>query len=110
MNFNVAEKAEGFWGFSQNWFDVLTLVLTVLSLQLAFYLGERVYKRDKKDKIKEQKQLTDTEVKLFKVNLEELLKIINKQLKVYLNNYLASIEYQNYFNIIQILYVKYNFI
>jgi hypothetical protein len=78
--FNDAKKTESFWGFSQNWFDVFTLVLTILSLWLAYHLGERGYKRDKTDKENEQKQLIETEVKLFKINLEELLKAINKQL------------------------------
>jgi hypothetical protein len=81
-----AEKSISFWGFTQNWFDVLTVVLTVLSLWLAFYLGERGYKRDKKDKEKEQKQLIKTEVKLFSNNLKQLLIAIDKQLKG-LNDY-----------------------
>ena len=75
-----AEKKAPFLDFTQNWFDVLTLVLTLASLWLAYYLGERGYKRDKKDKAKEQKQLVKTEVKLFKINLEELLKVVDKQL------------------------------
>ena len=75
-----AKKTESFWDFSQNWFDVLTLVLTILSLWFAYYLGEKGYKRDKKDKIKEHKQLIETEVKLFKINLEQLQTEINKQL------------------------------
>ena len=75
-----AEKAAEFWTFSQNWFDILSLVLTILSLWLAFWLGERGYRRDKKDKAKEEKQLINSEVKLFKNNLEQLLKAIDKQL------------------------------
>jgi hypothetical protein len=75
-----AEKAAEFWSFSQNWFDILSLVLTILSLWLAFWLGERGYRRDKKDKAKEEKQLIKSEVKLFKNNLEQLLKAIEKQL------------------------------
>ncbi len=75
-----AEKAAEFWSFSQNWFDILSLVLTILSLWLAFWLGERGYRRDKKDKAKEEKQLIKSEVKLFKNNLEQLLKAIDKQL------------------------------
>jgi hypothetical protein len=75
-----AEKAAEFWSFSQNWFDILSLVLTILSLWLAFWLGERGYRRDKKDKAKEEKQLINCEVKLFKNNLEQLLKAVDKQL------------------------------
>ena len=81
--FNDAKKTESFWDFSQNWFDVFTLVLTILSLWLAYHLGERGYKRDKKDKVKEQKQLVETEVKLFKINLEQVLTEINKQLAAF---------------------------
>lgn len=84
FDFNIkvfeSEKNTAFWDLSQNWFDVLTLVLTILSLWLAFHLGERGYKREKKDRVKEQKQLNETEIKLLKINLEELLKVINKQL------------------------------
>lgn len=105
--FNEAKKTESFWDFSQNWFDVLTLVLTILSLWLAFYLGERVYKRDKKDKIKEQKQLIDTEVKLFKVNLEELLKVINKQLDA-LKNYKVEQNFSlKYYSNLQVDFLKF---
>ncbi|MFT5250014.1 MAG: hypothetical protein ACI93P_001749 [bacterium] len=75
-----AEKVAEFWSFSQNWFDILSLVLTILSLWLAFWLGERGYRRDKKDKAKEEKQLINSEVKLFKNNLEQLLKAVDKQL------------------------------
>ncbi|WP_055448544.1 hypothetical protein [Lacinutrix mariniflava] len=76
-----AEKVAKFWSFSQNWFDILSLVLTLLSLWLAFWLGERGYRRDKKDKIKEEKELINSEIKLFKNNLKQLLKAIDGQLK-----------------------------
>ena len=48
LNFYLeqAEKEINFWSFSQNWFDILSLILTLLSLWLAYYLGERGYKRD----------------------------------------------------------------
>jgi hypothetical protein len=74
------EKTTSFWQFSQNWFDIFSLVLTILSLWLAYWLGEKGYKRDKKDKEKEQKQLIETEIKLFKINLEQLLEAISNQL------------------------------
>ncbi len=75
-----AKKTESFWDFSQNWFDVLTLVLTILSLWFAYYLGEKGYKRDKKDKKEEHQLHIEIEVKLFKINLEQLLTFVNKQL------------------------------
>jgi hypothetical protein len=75
-----SEKAPEFWSFSQNWFDILSLILTILSLWLAFWLGERGYRRDKKDKVKEENQLINSEVKLFKNNLDQLLKAVDKQL------------------------------
>ncbi len=84
-----AEKAAEFWSFSQNWFDILSLVLTILSLWLAFWLGERGYRRDKKDKVKEQKQLINSEIELFKNNLVQLLKAIDSQLEG-LNKYKAD--------------------
>ncbi|WP_271785387.1 hypothetical protein [Aquimarina algiphila] len=76
-----AEKMTGFWFFSQNWFDILSLVLTILSLWLAYYLGERGYRRDKKDKEKDQKELIKSEVKLFENNLGQLNLAIDGQLK-----------------------------
>ena len=94
---NESTKTESFWGFSQNWFDVLTVALTILSLWLAYYLGEKGYKRDKKDKKKEQEQLIETEVKLFKINLEQLLIVINKQITAlhqYKTNQNFSLEFQ----------------
>lgn len=75
-----AEKATEFWSFSQNWFDILSVVLTLLSLWLAYWLGEKGYRRDKKDKKKEEKQLMISEINLFKNNLEQLLGAIEKQL------------------------------
>jgi hypothetical protein len=75
-----AEKVAEFWSFSQNWFDILSLILTLFSIWFAFRLGERGYKRDKKDKDLEEKQLINSEVKLFKNNLEQLLKAVDKQL------------------------------
>ena len=105
--FNEAKKTESFWDFSQNWFDVLTLVLTILSLWLAYFLGERGYKRDKKDKGKEQKQLIETEMKLFKINLEELLKAINKQLAA-LELYKAEQNFSlKYYQDVQVDFLKF---
>lgn len=75
------EKMTNFWSFSQNWFDILSLILTLLSLWLAYYLGERGYRRDKKDKAKEHKELIKSEVKLFENNLGQLNLSIDSQLK-----------------------------
>ncbi|MCB0463894.1 MAG: hypothetical protein KDC81_14440 [Flavobacteriaceae bacterium] len=76
-----AEKTTSFWSFSQNWFDILSLILTIASLWLAYYLGERGYKRDKRDKAKEQKELVKSEIKLFENNLGQLNLAIDAQLK-----------------------------
>ena len=82
LNFYIeqAEKGVEFWSFSQNWFDILSLILTLLSLWIAFYLGERGYKRDQRDKNKDQEQLVNSEIKLFKNNLKELLNAADSQL------------------------------
>lgn len=104
---NEAEKTEIFWDFSQNWFDVFTLVLTILSLWLAYYLGERGYKRDKKEKAQDQKQLVKTEVKLFKINLEQLLTAINKQL-IALNEYKEKQNFSlKYYPDVQVDFLKF---
>ncbi len=104
---NGVKNTENFWDFSQNWFDVLTLVMTILSLWFAYYLGEKGYKRDKKDRINEQKQLIEIEVKLFKVNLEELLKIINKQLEA-LKKYKVEQNFSlKYYSNLQVDFLKF---
>ncbi len=92
-----AEKANSFFSFSQNWFDILSLVLTIASLWLAYWLGEKGYRRDKKDKKKEQKELVKSEVKLLENNLEQLLKAINNQLEG-LNNYVNDENFSLQFN------------
>jgi hypothetical protein len=76
-----AEEMTNFWSFSQNWFDILSLIFTLLSLWLAYYLGERGYRRDKKDKAKEQNELIKSEVKLFENNIGQLSLAIESQLK-----------------------------
>lgn len=92
-----AEKTAEFWSFSQNWFDILSLVLTILSLWLAFWLGERGYRRDKKDKVKEEQKLVNSEIKLFKNNLEQLSIAVDKQhaaLKKYKADKTYSLEFR----------------
>lgn len=104
---NEAKKIESFWDFSQSWFDVFTLIITILSLWLAYYLGERGYKRDKKDKAKEQNQLIETEAKLFKINLEQLLNAINKQL-IALNDYKEKQNFSlKYYPDVQVDFLKF---
>jgi|TARA_R100000501_G_C2627218_1_gene121097 hypothetical protein len=81
INFYI-EKAEnigGFWSFTQNWFDILTLVLTLLALWLAFWLGERGYRREKRDKNNEEEEIESLEHKLFTNNLIQLKSSIDKQ-------------------------------
>ncbi|WP_271769270.1 hypothetical protein [Aquimarina algiphila] len=92
-----AEEITGFWSFSQNWFDILSLVLTLLSLWLAYHLGERGYKRDKKDKDKDQKELIKSEVKLFENNLGQLNLAIDSQLKGF-NKYKEEQNFSLEFN------------
>lgn len=91
------EKAESviqFWSFTQNWFDILSLVLTVLSLWFAYYLGKSGFEREKKHEAKEKAKLVKSEINLFKNNLKQLNEAIKKQL-VALNNY----KDQNNFNL-----------
>jgi len=54
----------------------------ILSLWLAFYLGERGYNRDRKDKIEEHKQLVKSEVELLKNSLKQLLIAVTEQIAI----------------------------
>lgn len=77
---NESTKTESFWSFSQNWFDVLTVVLTILSLWLAYYLGEKGYKRDNKDK-ESNKLLEETfsyVIKKYNSSIENIISIFER--------------------------------
>lgn len=76
-----------------NWFDwfslISTLVISAASIFLAFYLAERIYKKEKADKKIEDLDIQNSEVQLFRNSLKELDIAIENQivdLKSYIKN------------------------
>lgn len=86
-----------FENVSPNWFDWLSLVsqliITATSIYFAYYLGERIYKRDRKNKFEEEKLNVQAENDLFKNNLIELNKNILVQIG-FLNEYLTNRDFK----------------
>ena len=77
-----------FGSFSQstpNWFDWLSLILTLivsgLSILLAYWIAERVYSREKKDRQLEDLEIQDSEIELFKNSISELNSAIQNQIR-----------------------------
>ncbi|QEE48417.1 hypothetical protein FUA48_02145 [Flavobacterium alkalisoli] len=70
---------------SPNWFDWFSLIINIIvsaaSILLAFYLAERIYKKEKKDKEKDNLDLLNSEVDLFENSLIELNVAIKSQIK-----------------------------
>jgi hypothetical protein len=66
--------------FTPNWFDWLTLLLTIASILGAYLVSESVFKRQQKNKEKEDKELENSENLLFKNNLEIIKKPIEDQI------------------------------
>ncbi|CEN38342.1 hypothetical protein [Capnocytophaga cynodegmi] len=85
-----------FYNSSPNWFDWLnflgTIVVSTFSIFFAYCLGERNYKRDKKEKAKQEEELMISENNLFRENLKELKKQISKQ-ESYFKKYLTEKEF-----------------
>lgn len=63
-----------------NWFDWLSLIVSVIAILFAYWSGEKTYKRDRADKVKEQDELDKSEISLFKNNLYQLNEAIKKQI------------------------------
>ena len=76
-----------FGNFSQatpNWFDWFSLLsslfISAASIYWAFSIAEGMYQKEKRDKEKEANDLQNSEIELFKNNLNELNKAIEKQI------------------------------
>lgn len=89
FNFQFGDFEES----SPNWFDwfslILNLLVTSFSIYFAFYLGEKTYKRDRDDKIDEEKNNIKAEKELFNNNLIELKENISIQIG-FLSEYLTN--------------------
>lgn len=86
-----------FEDISPNWFDwfslIISLVITALSIYFAYYLGEKTYKRDKKDQNKKTEENILSENKLFSDNLLELKTNIHTQIE-FLTEYINEKDFK----------------
>lgn len=84
-----------------NWFDwfslISSLIISAASIFLAFYIAERIYKREKIDKEKESSDLQNSEIELFKNNLTELNTAIENQI-ISLQKYAEEKNFKLTFN------------
>ncbi|MCH4828739.1 hypothetical protein [Flavobacterium columnare] len=84
-----------------NWFDWFSLLsslfISAASIFLAFYIAERIYNREKRDKEKEAIDLQNSEIELFKNSLNELNFAIEKQI-VDLQKYIDEKNFKLTFN------------
>ena len=75
--------------YSPNWFDYVSLLVTVASIFGAYIIAEKVYNREKGDKRVEDISLQYSENELFKNNLNSIKAPISKQINAiqeYLDN------------------------
>ncbi|MBP1838802.1 hypothetical protein [Formosa algae] len=93
--------------FTPNWFDWLTLLLTIASIVGAYLVSESVFKREQKNKEKENKELENSENLLLKNNLETIQKPIEKQIKS-LEEYTESKDFRlSFYSDIQVDFLQF---
>jgi len=85
------------FNFTPNWFDWLTLVLTIASIIGAYWVAKTVYDKEKNDKNLQDKELENSENLLFINNLETIQKPITSQIKS-LKEYIKSQDFILSFN------------
>ncbi len=73
--------------YSPNWFEYVSLIVTVITIWGAYKIAEYVYDREKNDKKVDDISLRFSENELFKNNLESLVEPIKSQIES-INNYL----------------------
>ncbi|WP_437395377.1 hypothetical protein [Flagellimonas lutimaris] len=78
---------------SPNWFDFLSLAVTVLSILGAYWIAENVYSREKGDKKVEDISLQYSENELFKNNLKSILQPISNQIDA-IESYLGKKDFK----------------
>jgi hypothetical protein len=93
--------------FTPNWFDWLTLLLTIASILGAYLVSESVFKREQKNKEKENTELENSENLLLKNNLETIQKPIVKQIES-LEEYMSSNEFKlSFYSDIQVDFLQF---
>ncbi len=112
FNFQFGEFSQA----TPNWFDwfslISSLVISATSIFLAFYLAERIYKKEKTDRNTEDLNIQNSEVQLFKNSLTELNSAIEKQI-IDLQSYIDNKDFKLIFHsaiqvdFLQFINVKY---
>ncbi|MCG8839035.1 hypothetical protein G1K37_11825 [Tenacibaculum dicentrarchi] len=93
--------------FTPNWFDWLTLLLTVASILGAYLVSESVFKRGQRNKEKENKELENSENLLLKNNLETIQKPIENQIES-LEEYMKSKDFRlSFYSDIQVDFLQF---
>lgn len=85
-----------FQSTSPNWFDYVSLALTIASIFGAYLIAEKVYSREKSDKKVESISLQYSENKLFTNNLNSIKAPILKQIDA-INGYLDKQDFNMIF-------------
>lgn len=107
MQLTILLHHNTFLDFTPNWFDWLTLLLTIASILGAYFVAESVYKREQKDKKKETQELQNSENQLLKNNLEEIKKPILKQIES-LNEYIEKNDFRlSFYSEIQVDFLQF---
>jgi hypothetical protein len=92
---------------SPNWFDYLSLALTIASILGAYLIAEKVYSREKVDKKIEDISLQYSENELFTHNLNSIKSPISKQIDA-INEYLDKQDFiMNYYPEIQVDFLQF---
>jgi hypothetical protein len=81
MQLTIQLSFHRIFDFTPNWFDWLTLILTIASIIGAYWVAKTVYGKEKDDKKLEDKELENSENLLFINNLETIQKPIISQIK-----------------------------
>ncbi len=112
FNFQFGEFSQA----TPNWFDwfslISSLVINASSIFLAFYLAERIYKKEKIDRNTEDLDIQNSKVQLFKNSLTELNRAIEKQI-IDLQSYIDNKDFKLIFHssiqvdFLQFINVKY---
>lgn len=77
---------------SPNWFDWLSLAVSVLSIIIAYLWGQYIYKKEKEDRQDEETKNIESEKELFNENISILRNDIEKQIES-LNNYIDQKDF-----------------
>ena len=84
MNYLFILQSENLSQTAPNWFDWFSLISSLLvsgaSIFFAFKLAEKVYQKEKSDKVLEDLEIQNSEIQIFKSSLIELNDSIEKQI------------------------------